>query len=142
VEIARVIEHVIQLRRARLNDIGVTVVQLPHASEVDVSVSDEDVGQALARMVDGALSAMSSAGERRLVIWARKANRGAVVGVEYKAATPEVQLRLGLSEVQKEEALRNLAQCRELLDKWGARLFISSFEQGNIRFVIELPCER
>jgi hypothetical protein len=142
VEIARVIEQVVELRRARMDDVGVTVVQQSHAVDVDVSVSDQDVGQALAWMVDGALSAMSSGEERRLVIWARKANRGAVVGVEYKAGGPEVRLCPSVSDAQKAEALRNLAECRKLLEKWGARLFVSSFEQGKIRFVMELPSER
>jgi len=86
---------------------------------------------------------MTSGEERRLIVWARKANRGAVVGIEYRGGTcEETQLRVSLSPAQEQEALRNLAQCRDLLEKRGARLFISSFEQGNIRFVMELPPEQ
>ncbi len=139
-EIERVIQRVLELRRARLDDMGVTVVQQSRPIEVNVAVSDEEVGLALTQMLDGALYVMTARKERCLTVWAREANRGAVVEIEYRGGScEEAQSRLNLSQAQKQDALRDLARCRELLERRGARLFVSSSEQGNIRFVMELP---
>lgn len=140
--IGGVIERVLELRHDRLDDIGVTVVHQTSPAEADIGASDEEVRQALTQMIDSALPLIASGRERRLVVWARGADRGAIVGIEYRGGIhEEAQSSVIATEAQKKGVLHSLAECREFLEKRGARLFVSSLEQGNVRLVMELPPE-
>jgi len=140
--IGKVIERVLELRRDRFDDIGVTVVRQSCPAEADTAASEEEVGQALTQMIDSALPLIASGRERRLVVWARGAARGAIVGIEYRGGIhEEAQSSVKVTEAQEKGAPHSLAQCREFLEKRGARLFVSSLEQGNVRLVMELPPE-
>ena len=139
-EIVTVIEQALECHKARLEAMGVTVVWQGRPAEIDVGACGEEVGQALEQMIDGVLRAVGSGKERRLVVWARNANRGAIVGIEYRGGSYEqAHPRLTLSRGQEQLTLRSVAKCRKLLEKRGGRLFVRSSEFGSVRFVMELP---
>lgn len=167
-KVATVIEQALEGHRIKLKDMGATVVWQGRPAEIEVGVCGEEVGQAISEMIDGALQALGAGDERRLVVWARNAHGGVIVGVEYwggsskeaqrppSGAAEQENSRAGdglsparsstghlfhptLSEGQEQRALQSLTESRKLVEKCGGRIFVRAFECGSVRFVMELP---
>jgi C4-dicarboxylate-specific signal transduction histidine kinase len=138
--VATVIEQALETHRTKLQDMGATVVWQGGPGEIEVGSCGEEVGQALSEMIDGALHAVGTGEERRLVVWARNAHCGVIVGVEYRGGgAEETQRTPALPPSQEDRALQSLAESRRLLERCGGRIFVHAFECGSVRFVMELP---
>jgi C4-dicarboxylate-specific signal transduction histidine kinase len=141
-KVATVIEQALEGHRTKLKDMGATVVWQGRPAEIEMGTCGEEVGQALSEMIDGALQALGAGDERRLVVWARNAHGGVIVGVEYWGGSSEESQRPQTpSEGQERRALQSLAESRRLVEKCGGRIFVRAFECGSVRFVMELPCQ-
>ena len=140
--LATVIEHALDGHRAKLQDMGATVVWHGPPEKVEMGSCDEEVGKAISEMIDGAVHAVRAGDERRLVVWARNAASGVIVGVDYWGGAPEeAESPPALSPGQKDQALRSLAESRRLLEKCGGRIFVRALAGGSVRYVMELPGE-
>lgn len=140
--VATVIEHALEGHRTKLQDMGATVVWQGRPADVEVRGCDEEVAQALSEMIEGALHAVRAGDERRLVVWARNASSGVIVGVDYWGGSPEeAESPPALPPGQENQALRSLVESRRLLEKCGGRIFVRALACGSVRYVMELPGE-
>ncbi len=134
-ELDRILREVLELRRGKFEDMGVTVVRQAVPPEVDSPVQERSLGEVVGCIVDTALHALTMAKERRLVIRARTANHGAIVEIEYTNPTDAGESSADANPA----AVADLERCRDLLHRWGGRVFLGSPEHCTTRFVVELP---
>lgn len=102
----------------------------------------ERLGEAVGHLLDQALRAMSSRGDRRLAMSVRPAGGGAVVEIEVSLAD---RPSCGFVEIfdayhsGEDEAALGLVHCRRILAESGCRVSIGSGPRNAIRFVVEIP---
>jgi len=140
--IEEVLQEVLELRKAKFEEIGVTVVRLPSSAGAPVPAHCSRLGQAIGQVIDGALRSLASQPERCLAVGYRSVHRGVVIEIDCSTGgTRAVGPAMHTGRQWLEEGVAELAQCRQMLDECGARAFVSAPAQGWARFVIELSTE-
>ncbi len=140
-KIESVLGGLLQERRRDLAMSGVDVIEGPYDPRVRVEAPDE-LRSAVGHLLESALRAMSSRGERRLAVSVRPAGAGAVVELEVALADRPAYGFVEIFDAYhsgEDEAALGLVHCRRVLAEAGARVWIGSGPRNSIRFVIEIP---